>query len=76
MTAKEIKDKMKKDGKYFKISIDMNGNIFSPDEANQFNGLITIYRETITELMSEIKETMNEFNNYGSPYGFRSCKFN
>jgi len=74
----EIKSKLIKDGKYLKISIDRDGSLYTPDSKLDYlgSGILTIYEETIEELIKECKLNNIYFKEYGSPYGNRTCKFN
>tara|TARA_R110002020_G_scaffold27115_4_gene87319 strand:- start:1084 stop:1335 length:252 start_codon:yes stop_codon:yes gene_type:complete len=78
----EIKSKLIKDGNYLKISIDRDGSLYTPDSKLDYlgSGILTIYEETIEELIEECKLNNVYFRTlykeYGSPYGNKTCKFN
>ena len=75
--TQEIQEKMIKDGKYLKISIDRNGSLYTPDSKLDYpgSGILTVYRENLKELVKECNN--NESTNYyGSPYGNHTCEWN
>lgn len=77
LRIEEIQSKLIKDGKYLKISIDRDGSLYTPDSKLDYlgSGILTIYRETIEELIKECNNCeITEY--YGSPYGNKTCKFN
>ncbi len=78
----EIKEKMIQDGKYLVISIDEQGNLFTPSKELNYlgSGIETIYRETIEEIeaLVEHQKALNITKKLGlsSPYGNKLCKYN
>jgi len=58
MEFKEIRNKIKRSGEFYCISIDKNNKLSSPmfgGEGPTF-GIVTIYRDSIEELLNKIKE--------------------
>jgi len=76
-TKREIIEKTKADGIYLTISIDRAGNILIPSNKLNYlgSGIITIYRETLEELIEEVNNNQCYDKEYGSPYGNRTCEF-
>jgi len=73
----EIINKVKEDGVYLTVSIDRAGNILTPSNKLNYlgSGVITIYRETLEEIIEEVNNNQCYDKKYGSPYGNETCKF-
>ncbi len=73
----EIINKVKEDGVYLTVSIDRAGNILTPSNKLNYlgSGVITIYRETLEEIIEEVNINQCYDKKYGSPYGNKACKF-
>ncbi|MCP4971148.1 MAG: hypothetical protein GY932_11190 [Arcobacter sp.] len=73
----EIINKVKEDGVYLTVSIDRAGNILTPSNKLNYlgSGVITIYRETLEEIIEEVNNNQCYDKKYGSPYGNKTCKF-
>lgn len=76
-TKQEIINKVKEDGIYLTVSIDRAGNILTPSNKLNYlgSGVITIYRETLEEIIEEVNNNQCYDKKYGSPYGNKTCKF-
>jgi len=76
-TRREIIEKTKANGMYLTISIDRVGNILIPSDKSNYlgSGVITIYRETLEEIIEEVNNNQCYDKKYGSPYGNETCKF-
>tara|TARA_R110000824_G_scaffold372402_1_gene562550 strand:- start:914 stop:1162 length:249 start_codon:yes stop_codon:yes gene_type:complete len=74
----EIKDKMREVESFCCISIDPSGKLSIPKfgETGPTNGIVTLYRDSIEDLI----ETINNYTYvkviYGSPYGNQTCEWN
>jgi len=73
----EIINKVKEDGIFLTVSIDRAGNILTPSNKLNYlgSGVITIYRETLEEIIEEVNNNQCYDKKYGSPYGNTTCKF-
>ncbi len=73
----EIINKVKEDGIFLTVSIDRAGNILTPNNKLNYlgSGVITIYRETLEEIIEEVNNNQCYDKKYGSPYGNETCKF-
>mgnify|MGYP003677549933 FL=1 len=73
----EIKNKMKEVESFCCISIDRNGKLSSPifGGSGPTHGVVTIYRDSIEELLEEITNYSYEKVRYGSPYGDQTCEW-
>ena len=73
----EIVDKMKRNEKFYCISIDKNNKLSSPvfgGKGPTF-GVVTIYRDSIEELLESIDNYIYKEKKYGSPFGNQTCEW-
>ncbi len=74
----EIVDKMKRNEEFYCISIDKNNKLSSPvfgGKGPTF-GVVTIYRDSIEELLESIDNYIYKEKKYGSPFGNQTCEWN
>jgi len=74
----EIKDKMREVESFCCISIAPNGRLSSPifGGSGPTHGVVTIYRDSIEELLEEITNYSYKKVRYGSPYGNQTSEWN
>ena len=74
---KEIEDKMRINSNYYCISVDTNGKLTTPvfGGSGPTYGVVTIYRDSVEELLEEINNYSYKDVRYGSPYGNQTCEW-
>ena len=74
----EIKDKMREVESFYCISIDQELKLTIPvfGETGPTHGVVTLYRDSIEELVEDISNYSYKASKYGSPYGNQTCKWN
>jgi len=73
----EIRDKMRRSDSFYCISIDQELKLTIPvfGEVGPTNGVVTLYRNSIGELIEDVNNYTYKESNYGSPYGNQTCKW-
>jgi len=74
----EIKDKMREVESFYCISIDQELKLTTPvfGGSGPTHGVVTLYRDSIEELVEDISNYSYKESKYGSPYGNQTCKWN
>ena len=74
----EIKDKMREVECFYCISIDPSGKLTAPifGGSGPTHGVVTVYRDSMQELIEDVNNYSYKEVIYGSPYGNQTCKWN
>jgi hypothetical protein len=73
----EIRDKMRRNAVFYCISIDEELKLTIPvfGGSGPTHGVITLYRDSIEELIKSIDNYTYREKKYGSPFGNQTCEW-